>query len=92
VTKQAASKLVEAMVEDRLLARDIDEDDARRRRITLARRGRQLLADVERIYASLEDEWAGIIGATSVRRIKRQLSDALLAVYDGALPAIRPTA
>jgi DNA-binding MarR family transcriptional regulator len=91
VTKQAASKLTEAMVEDQLLARDIDEADARRRRITLATRGVQLLAAVENIYAALEDEWADIIGATSIRRIKRQLSQTLLVVYDRSLPALRPT-
>ncbi|MBA3289188.1 MAG: MarR family transcriptional regulator [Acidimicrobiia bacterium] len=91
VTKQAASKLADAMITDKLLDRDVDDDDARRRRITLAPRGLELLAAVEAIYAALEDEWADIVGATSIRQTKQRLSRALLAVHDGAFPPIRPT-
>jgi DNA-binding MarR family transcriptional regulator len=91
VSKQAASKLADAMVTEELLSRDLDDHDARRRRISLAPRGAALLEAVEQIYASLEDQWAHIIGPTSVRQTKQRLSHVLLALHEGTLPPITPT-
>ncbi|MGD9702137.1 MAG: MarR family winged helix-turn-helix transcriptional regulator [Acidimicrobiia bacterium] len=91
VTKQAASKLVESMVDSGYLLRTTDPDDARIKRIALAERGRRLLQAVERIYTDLEGEWAAVIGVRSVEQIRRSLTAVLLATHDGELPVVRPT-
>ena len=91
VTKQAASKLADAMVSAGLLTRVVDAADSRRRHLTLAARGAELLADVEAIYADLEQEWAAVIGASALDETRRRLTRALRAVHGGELPTIRPT-
>ena len=90
VTKQAASKLADAMVSAGLLTRVVDAGDSRQRHLTLAVRGVELLADVETIYAELEQEWATVIGATALEETRRRLIRALRAVHGGELPTIRP--
>ena len=90
VTKQAASKLLDAMVANGLVDRDLDPEDARVRVLSLTPRGRHLLSDVERIYVDLEAGWARIIGERSLRQTARRLSDVLLAVHGGTLPPVRP--
>jgi len=92
VTKQAASKLADAMVADGLLTRVVDDGDARRRRLTLSHRGVALLAAVERIYSALEDEWTAVIGATAVEQTRRRLARVIRAAHGGHLPTIRPLA
>jgi DNA-binding MarR family transcriptional regulator len=91
VTKQAASKLADAMVIDGLLVRTSDELDHRARRLRLTSRGVQLLAAVEEIYAELERLWADNIGEVALRQTKVRLTNALTAVNGGTLPTIRPT-
>ena len=91
VSKQAASKLADAMVADALLARTRDPGDSRLRVLTLAARGEQLLDAVEAIYADLEEEWAAVIGPTALRQTRQRLTTALTAVHGGTLPVIRPT-
>jgi DNA-binding MarR family transcriptional regulator len=90
VSKQAASKLADAMVLDGLLSRDRDDLDSRLRVLTLAPRGQQLLVVVEEIYAELEGEWAGVIGEGALRQTRARLTTVLTAVHGGALPVIRP--
>ncbi len=90
VSKQATSKLVDAMVAGGLVERTVDPADSRIRRLSLTPTGERLLADVERIYVDLESDWAAIIGERSLRRIGRGLTDVLLAVHDGSFPPIRP--
>ena len=91
VSKQAASKLADAMVADALLARSRDTGDSRLRVLTLAPRGERLLEAVEAIYAELEVEWAAVIGPTALGQTRRRLTDVLTAVHGGTLPVIRPT-
>ena len=88
-TKQAASKLVDAMVDAGYVERSTG-DDARRRPVRLTRRGRRLLVAVEQIYAELEQGWADAIGASRVEALRADLTRAL-AEDDGTLPAVRPT-
>jgi DNA-binding MarR family transcriptional regulator len=89
-TKQAASKLVDAMATAGYVRRGRESADGRRRPVALTRRGRRLLAAVEEIYAELEAEWAGVLGGGEVERVR----DALVRVLtgaDGVLPPVRPT-
>jgi DNA-binding MarR family transcriptional regulator len=90
-TKQAASKLVATMVEAGYLVQRSGTGDARQRPLTLSNRGRRLLETVEAVYAELEREWAGIVGADAIRRVRRDLTQVVTARHDGALPPVRPT-
>jgi DNA-binding MarR family transcriptional regulator len=89
-TKQAASKLVDAMVSADYVRRGTGSDDARRRPVTLTARGVRLLSTVESIYAELEAGWADSIGRDRVEDLRHDLVT-LLARPDGGLPAVRPT-
>lgn len=91
MTKQAASKLAETMVSEGYLRRGENPDDARSKQLTLSARGTRLLATVEAIYAEVEAEWAAVIGAPALERMRTDLTRALRGLHDGALPAIRPT-
>jgi DNA-binding MarR family transcriptional regulator len=57
-TKQAASKLVEAMAASGYVERQTGAPDSRQRPVHLTPRGKELLRAVEQIYAELEQEWA----------------------------------
>ena len=90
-TKQAASKLAGAMLGAGYLEQAVGTDDGRQRPLRLSPRGRDLLAEVERIYVELEAEWATVIGAPALDRLRRDLRSALIALHGGGLPAVRPT-
>jgi DNA-binding MarR family transcriptional regulator len=89
ITKQAASKLLDAMEDAGFVRRGIDNADGRRRPVTLTPRGTKLLQQVEEIYATLEEEWAQIIGERNVERLRRDLTK-VLSGPDGQLPPVRP--
>jgi DNA-binding MarR family transcriptional regulator len=88
-TKQAASKLIDAMVESGYVRRHGTAPDARRRPTELTPRGRRLLRTVEGIYAELEAEWAAVIGAQRIERLRSDLLT-VLSSDTGALPPVRP--
>jgi hypothetical protein len=67
-----------------------DSRDGRQRPVYLTARGRELLRSVERIYAELEAEWAGVIGVPHIQRMRRDLVQ-VLAGPSGELPPVRPT-
>ncbi len=90
-TKQAASKLVDTMVDAGYVRRAVDKNDARSRPVHLTARGRKLLGTVERVYVELEQEWGDVIGAPNVNRLRRDLVRVLTAMNHGDLPAVRPT-
>jgi DNA-binding MarR family transcriptional regulator len=90
VTKQAASKLVDAMEGAGYVRRGPGAQDARQRTIVLRERGRELLATVESIYAELEDGWSAVIGRDHVERLRSDLV-AVLSSADGTLPPVRPS-
>ena len=90
ITKQAASKLVSAMVSGGYLQRDAAPQDRRQRPLVLTSRGEELLAAVERIYGELEGSWAQAIGAARVQAIRGDLVSVLSDPGDGRLPPIRP--
>ena len=87
-TKQAASKLVEAMVAAGYVQRGTDARDGRQRPVHLTSRGQELLRSVEQIYTELEQEWADVIGAKPVQRMRRDLVRVLS--RSGELPPVRP--
>ena len=89
-TKQAASKLALTMIDAGYLVRGAGSEDAREHPLRLSSRGNKLLADVEDIYEDLEGEWARVIGAPALERLRRDLQTAVAASHGGRLPAVRP--
>lgn len=90
-SKQAVSKLVDAMVEIGYVERRTHPDDARAKTVQLTERGHRLLAAVEEIYDELEEHWAQVIGRQRVEDMRHDLDHVLRTAYGGALPAVRPT-
>jgi len=90
VSKQATSKLLEAMEVSGYVRRTADPIDARVKVVELADRGHELLAVVEQVYAELEAEWAATIGSAAVEQVRAGLLGVLLAGNEGTLPAVRP--
>lgn len=88
-SKQAVSKLVDAMVADGYVARDADPRDARAKRVRLSARGRDLLAAVEEVYQELESGWADVLGAPRLATLRADLTAALRATSGGSLPTVR---
>jgi DNA-binding MarR family transcriptional regulator len=91
MTKQAASKLVDAMVSGGYIQRGTDPQDGRQRPVTLTARGEELLSAVEQVYAELEDGWAELIGTSHLDRMRRDLMRILSDPGNGQLPPVRPT-
>jgi DNA-binding MarR family transcriptional regulator len=88
-SKQAVSKLVDAMVATGYVERDADPADARAKRVQLSARGRQLLATVEEVYAELERDWAAVLGEERLARLRQDLTAVLGAASGGRLPEVR---
>ena len=89
-SKQAVSKLVDAMVGVGLVERVADPHDARAKDLQLTGRARVLLADVEEIYGELEAGWARTLGPAEVGDLRRDLETVVRAAHGGALPPVRP--
>ena len=90
ISKQAASKLVDAMEQAGYVRREPHGDDQRAKVVTLTRAGVDLLAAVEEIYADLEQEWVAILDRDRVRALRADLGTVLRATHGGRLPPIRP--
>ena len=90
VTKQATSKLLDAMEEGRYIERRSGNNDGRVKVVALAPRGHELLAAVEAIYTELESEWAEVIGTTGLEQTRHRLERVLRARHGGELPQLRP--
>jgi DNA-binding MarR family transcriptional regulator len=90
VSKQATSKLLDRMAAGEYVTRATSTEDARQRMVALAPRGRELLAVVEAIYAELESEWAQVVGAKEVERLRDTLTRVVLATNEGRFPPVRP--
>jgi DNA-binding MarR family transcriptional regulator len=88
-SKQAVSKLVDAMVEAGYVERGADPGDARAKQVRLSARGRRLLATVEEVYADLEREWAAVLGEERLAGLRADLTEALSATAGGRLPPVR---
>jgi DNA-binding MarR family transcriptional regulator len=90
ITKQAASKLVDAMISGGYIQRGTDPHDGRQRPVSLTGRGEELLSAVEQVYAELEDRWAKLIGTSHVDRMRSDLMHVLSDPSNGQLPPVRP--
>ena len=91
VSKQAASKTIEAMEEAGYVKRSAHEDDARAKTIEVTARGRKFLDVVESIYEELEAEWARATSKKRVETMRNDLVTILEAAHGGKLPPVRPT-
>ena len=90
-SKQAVSKLAEAMVDAALVERVADPTDGRAKNLRLTDRGHALLTEVEQIHRDLEAAWARALGTSAVESLRRDLDTVLRAAHDGALPPVRPS-
>jgi DNA-binding MarR family transcriptional regulator len=91
-SKQAVSKLVDAMVAAGFVERVADPGDARAKRVQLSGRGRDLLGEVEAIWAELERGWARTLGADRLAGLREDLVRVLRRAHGGALPSVRTVA
>ena len=89
MTKQAASKLVEALVDAGYARRGESTGDARVRPIELTKRGRDLQTTAEEIYKTLERRWAATIGDDRLAALRADLIS-VTSTEDGELPPVRP--
>ncbi len=89
MTKQASSKLVEALVDAGYARRGESIGDARVRPIELTDRGRDLQKTAERIYTELENRWADVIGQDRLAALRADLIS-VTSDEDGELPPVRP--
>ena len=85
-SKQAVSKLIDAMVATGYVERAADPGDSRGKLVALSRRGRDLLAAVEDIYRELESGWADVLGEQQVAGLRHDLTAALRAAHGGRCP------
>jgi DNA-binding MarR family transcriptional regulator len=90
VSKQATSKLLDAMEGSGYVTRQVGLADGRVRLVTLTARGRRLLDVVEQVYQELEAHWAAVIGGSKVDQMRSMLVRILTEEYGGELPPVRP--
>ncbi len=91
VTKQAASKLIDAMEHGGYVRRQTHGDDARAKTIAITDKGRKLLVTAESIYRDLEAQWAHVTSNKRVETLRAELRRIVEAAHGGQLPAVRPT-
>jgi DNA-binding MarR family transcriptional regulator len=90
VTKQATSKLIDQMVEERLLARSSCCNDARAKILRLTPRGWELLTEIESATEEIEQLWAQVLGDQRLQSLRTDLWAVLCPQEDADLPATRP--
>ena len=91
VTKQAASKLVDAMERGGYVARQAHGEDARAKEIAITARGRKVLQTVESIYRDIEADWARVVGKGRLEALRADLRLVIEDAHGGHLPPVRPT-
>ena len=89
MTKQAASKLVDALVGAGYARRGESAGDARVRPVELTERGRDFQATAEEIYRGLEGRWAEVIGEDRLAALRADLIK-VTSGENGELPPVRP--
>jgi DNA-binding MarR family transcriptional regulator len=89
ITDQGMAKILGAMVAAGYVERRPDADDARIKRLRLARRGRDALAAARRFHARFERELARSVGPSSVRNLRRVL-EAIAGTDAPAQARLRP--
>lgn len=69
LSKQAVQQLLDALVEDGVLERKADPDDARARLVCFTRKGLKVLADANGIKKRIESEYQQILGRVEFSRL-----------------------
>lgn len=87
VTKQAAAKTIAALEDMGYVGRDPDPDDARRKRLQVTPRGREMVAVGGALFDDVWDRWAERIGAPELEQLQTRL--ATLVPGDDPLPQVR---
>lgn len=90
VSKQAASKHLDALANAGYVTRERHQSDDRAKLVRLTDRGRALLAAVEEVYAELEAQWAAVLGVPAIESMRSDLTTLLGHPHGGRLPAITP--
>lgn len=75
VTKQAAAKTVAFLLERGYLQQTGDDDDARRKILTVTPRGTELLTTGQRLFDGLRERWAARIGDDELDLLQAQLRE-----------------
>jgi DNA-binding MarR family transcriptional regulator len=91
VTKQATSKLLDAMEAGGYVVRGGADGDGRAKLVSIAPRGLDLLAVVEKIYERIEASWADVIGERALAQTRDRLELVLHNRFGNDLPRLRPT-
>lgn len=74
VSKQAAAKTVERLVDMGYLESHLDPRDARARILTHTEHGRDMLRRSERAFEDLRSEWANLIGPDNLAALEQHLT------------------
>jgi len=82
VSKQAAAKTISVLIDRGYVSRDSDPDDARRKRLTVTRRGFEVLQQGEAIFDTLREQFEQQIGAAELASLEAALTTL---VGDGAI-------
>lgn len=90
VSKQAISKMLDAMELSGYISRRSTNGDRRVKTVALDDRGLELLATVQVIYADLESRWADVIGTTALAQTRKRLERVIRDRNGGSLPQLRP--
>ena len=73
ISKQAAAKIIVALQARSYVAREVDPDDARRKRLQVTDRGLSMLRESEAIFDRLRSQWAAKIGAAKLEDMEANL-------------------
>lgn len=90
ITKQAAAKVVSALVEEGLVERREHPSDRRAAALGLTEHGRRFLTAAEAAYEAIEAGWVKVAGRDDVDAIRRAIPAVLTATYGETEPPLRP--
>jgi DNA-binding MarR family transcriptional regulator len=83
ISKQAAAKTIALLEERGYVGRDLDAQDARRKRLQLTPRGFEVLRTGEKIFDELRAQWAEQIGMDRLEMVESVLIERLKAIPNG---------
>lgn len=90
VSKQAASQLVAELEDWGYLTRRKNPRDGRAVTLSLTRKGRAYIAHVDGIWASVEEEWAALVGVQRLAAVRRDLAAFIANSATDDPPRLRP--
>lgn len=83
VSKQAAAKTIALLEQRGYVERDLDVQDARRKRLRFTPRGLEILQTGEEIFDELRTRWADQIGMDRLEMVETILTERLQSVPNG---------